>query len=152
MVAQLLTCLDGVTELKDVLVLAATNRPDIIDPAVLRPGRIDRLVLVNAPDEGGRLDILRVCSRGMPLSPDVDLGRIAELTDGYVGADLEKLCREAGISAYRRGADAISYDDFDAALRKVLPSAGKTVMETYAKLAGETAKSRSRWEEKSFYQ
>jgi len=152
MVAQLLTCLDGVTELKDVLVLAATNRPDIIDPAVLRPGRIDRLVLVNAPDEAGRRDILGVCTRSMPLGTDVDLSRIAELTDGYVGADLEKLCREAGISAYRRGSETVDYGDFDAAMRKVLPSAGKAVMEAYAKMGGETAKSRSRWEEKSFYQ
>ena len=152
MVAQLLTCLDGVTELKDVLVLAASNRPDIIDPAVLRPGRIDRLVLVNAPGTEGRKDILGVCTRGMPLAADVSLPRIAELTDGYVGADLEKLCREAGISAYRRGADTVDYGDFDAALRKVLPSAGKSVMEAYAKMGGETSKSRNRWEEKSFYQ
>ncbi len=151
LVAQLLTCLDGVTELKDVLIMAATNRPDMIDPAVLRPGRIDRMALVGAPDADGRYDILKVCSRGMTLAADVDLKAVAGQTIGFVGADLDKLCREAGIAAYRRGAEEVSADDFSAALSSVLPSADADTMEKYRKMAGEAGKRRDRWDSGSFY-
>ena len=151
MVAQLLTCLDGVTELKDVLVLAATNRPDMIDPAVLRPGRIDRMILIGAPSAEGRESVLKVCSRDMPLSEDVDLARVADRTSGFVGADLEKLCREAGLSAFHRGSDTVCDEDFEKALSIVLPSADEATMDTYRAMGGEASKPRDRWENKSFY-
>jgi transitional endoplasmic reticulum ATPase len=100
-VAQLLSEMDGVEELRGVLVLAATNRVDAIDPALLRPGRFDRVVEMGPPDEADRLAILHVHSRGRPLSPDIDLPDLARRTDGFSGADLEKLLREAAMTALR---------------------------------------------------
>ncbi|AGI48494.1 ATPases of the AAA+ class [Thermoplasmatales archaeon BRNA1] len=150
MVAQLLTCLDGVSELKDVLVLAATNRPDMIDPAVLRPGRIDRMILIGKPDERARLSILKVCSAKMPLN-SVDLAQIAGMTDGYVGADLAAVCREAGLSAFHRGSDAVGQEDFESALEKVRPSVDQKTAEAYEKLRGEIRKSRDRWANNPLY-
>lgn len=150
MVAQLLTCLDGVSELKDVIVLAATNRPDMIDPAVLRPGRIDSMILVGAPNTDGRHDILKVCTRSMPLD-DVDLAHLASVTEGMVGADLEALCREAATSAYLRESDTVSKEDFETALKKVKPSTTPDTEESYRAMAGEAQKNRDRWENSSFY-
>lgn len=130
--SQILTELDGIENLKDVVVIAATNRPDILDPALLRPGRLDRLILVPTPDEKARLEILRIHARSMPLASDVDLERLAGLTDGYSGSDLEALCREAGMLALRE-AIAMSADlkstrvvrrHFQQALEKVRPSIG----------------------------
>jgi transitional endoplasmic reticulum ATPase len=100
-VAQLLSEMDGVEELRGVLVLAATNRVDAIDPALLRPGRFDRVVEMGPPDEADRLAILQVHSRGRPMSPDIDLHDLARRTDGLSGADLEKLLREAAMTALR---------------------------------------------------
>jgi len=99
--SQLLTELDGLEKLKDVVVIAATNRLDVLDPALLRPGRIDRLILVSAPDEGARLEILKIHTRSMPLDSDVDLEELAALTENYSGSDLESICREAGMLALR---------------------------------------------------
>ena len=100
-VTQLLTLMDGVDREKQLVVLAATNLPDEIDPALRRPGRFDREVEITAPDEKGRLEILRVHTRKMTLAPDVRLEKLAASTHGYVGADLANLCREAGLSALR---------------------------------------------------
>ena len=100
-VAQLLSEMDGVEELRGVLVLAATNRVDAIDPALLRPGRFDRVVEMGPPDEADRLAILQVHSRGRPMSQDIDLPDLARRTDGFSGADLEKLLREAAMTALR---------------------------------------------------
>jgi transitional endoplasmic reticulum ATPase len=100
-VNQLLTELDGMEEPKDVVVIAATNRPDIIDPALLRPGRLDRVILVPVPDEKARLDIFKIHTRGMNLAEDVDLEELAKKTEGYTGADIEALCREAAMLAVR---------------------------------------------------
>jgi transitional endoplasmic reticulum ATPase len=98
-VGQLLTELDGIEAIRGVVVLAATNRPDRIDPALLRPGRFDYVLELPPPDEQGRAAILRIHTRTMPLAPDVDLGWLAHATAGMVGADLDGLCRRAALLA-----------------------------------------------------
>ncbi len=100
-ISQFLTEIDGLETLNDVVIMAGTNRPDIVDPALLRPGRFDRLVYVPAPSFEGRKDILDIYTRKMPLGDDVDLEVIAKGLEGYVGSDIEALCREAGIQALR---------------------------------------------------
>jgi len=124
MVNQLLTEIDGLQELNDVIVIAATNRPDIMDPALLRPGRFDRLILAPIPDEKARLGILQIHTKTMPLAEDVDLNVLVEKTPNFVGADLEALCRESAILALRKDMSAkkVSMVDFEEALSKVKPS------------------------------
>jgi transitional endoplasmic reticulum ATPase len=100
-VSQFLTEMDGIEELKGIIVLAATNRIDIVDPALLRAGRFDRLLELPLPDEKDRLAILRVHTRGKPLAADVDLEALARNAEGFSGADLDGLCREAGLAAIR---------------------------------------------------
>jgi transitional endoplasmic reticulum ATPase len=100
-VSQLLTELDGIDKLKGVVVLAATNRLDILDPALLRPGRFDSLVAMLPPNAAGRLAILQVHTRGRPLAAEVDLRSMAETMEGFVGADIEAVCRKAGMLAIR---------------------------------------------------
>jgi transitional endoplasmic reticulum ATPase len=100
-VSQLLTELDGLEELKDVVVIAATNRPDLIDPALLRPGRIERHIYIPPPDKESRKEIFKVHLRGKPLADDVSIDELAEKTEGYAGADIEAICREAGMLAIR---------------------------------------------------
>ncbi len=101
-VAQLLTLMDGLSEDERVVVLASTNRPDDIDPALRRPGRFDKEIEIGVPDKEGRKEILQIHTRDMPLADDVDLDKIAELTHGFTGADLEALCKSAGLKALRR--------------------------------------------------
>ncbi len=101
-ISQLLTELDGLEKLKNVVVIGATNRPDLVDPALLRPGRFDRLVLVPAPDEKARLEILKIHTKGMPLGKDVDLKLLAKETGGYAGSDIAALCREAAMLVLRK--------------------------------------------------
>jgi len=98
-VNQLLTELDGLEEMGNVMVIGATNRPDMIDPALIRSGRFDRLVMVGEPGSEGREQILKIHTQDTPLAPDVSLRELAELTDGYVGSDLESISREAAIEA-----------------------------------------------------
>ncbi len=143
-VSQLLTEMSGLEELKDVVVIAATNRPDIIDPALLRPGRFDKLIYVPAPNKEGRLKILEVHTKKMPLAEDVDLERIAEMTEGYSGADLEALCREAALEALREDLNAkeVRMEHFERALEKVKPSLSKELIKMYEKLAEEMKKSK----------
>jgi transitional endoplasmic reticulum ATPase len=100
-VAQLLALMDGMVRRGEVVVIAATNLPEAVDPALRRPGRFDREVAIGIPSREGRLRILQIHSRGMPLAPDVDLERLADVTHGFVGADLEALCKEAGMLAVR---------------------------------------------------
>jgi len=100
-VTQLITELDGIKELNNVVVVAATNRPDLIDPALLRPGRFDKLVYVPPPDFEARLEILKIHTKYLPLAPDVDLYELAKATENYSGADLEALVREAFLLALR---------------------------------------------------
>ncbi|MFW5905712.1 MAG: ATP-binding protein, partial [archaeon] len=100
-VSQLLTELDGLEELGDVVVIAATNRPDMIDYALMRPGRLDRHVQMGAPKETARREIFEIHTRGRPLAADVDLDELATQTNGFVGADIESICREAATNAVR---------------------------------------------------
>ena len=100
-ISQLLTELDGLVALKEIVVIAATNRPDIVDPALLRPGRFDRLINVHAPNQKGRLEIFKIYTRDMPLDSSVILKDLAASTEGFVGSDIEALCREAGMLALR---------------------------------------------------
>jgi transitional endoplasmic reticulum ATPase len=100
-VSQFLTELDGVVELKDVVVLAATNRPDLVDPSLLRPGRFDRLIRIPMPDEAARKRIFEIHLLGMPLAEDVSASALSEMTENRTGADIETLCREAGMIALR---------------------------------------------------
>src|SRR5205085_9936018 len=115
---QILTEMDGFTGSEGVIVLAATNRPEILDPALLRPGRFDRRVTVNPPDREGRRKILEVHTRSVPLADDVDLGQVASSTPGMVGADLRNLVNEAALTAARRNHDRVTAADFSDALEK----------------------------------
>ena len=143
-VAQLLALMDGLNKRQNVIVIAATNIPNALDPALRRPGRFDREIAIPIPDRFGRQDILEIHSRGMPLAEDVDMEHLAEITHGFVGADLEALCREAAMLCLRRLMPDIDYglatipyeqlaqlevhgDDFLAALREVDASAIREV-------------------------
>lgn len=143
-VAQLLALMDGLESRGQVIVIGATNIPQVLDPALRRPGRFDREISVSIPDKNGRLEILQIHTRGMPLAPDVDLERLAEITHGFVGADLEALCREAAMATLRRvmpriefEADYIPYEllselevraeDFAEAFKEIEPSAIREV-------------------------
>src|SRR6266851_1441055 len=117
---QILTEMDGFSSREGVIVLAATNRPDVLDQALLRPGRFDRRVTVNPPDKVGREAILKVHTRGVPLGPDVDLKIVAASTPGLVGADLRNLVNEAALMAARRGEDRVTQKDFLDALEKLV--------------------------------
>ncbi len=117
---QLLSEMDGFTRNDLTIVLAATNRPDVLDPALLRPGRFDRRVTVDRPELGARKSILAVHTRDKPLAPDVDLGAVAAMTAGFSGADLANLANEAALGATRRKADAIRASDFAAAYDKIV--------------------------------
>jgi transitional endoplasmic reticulum ATPase len=102
LVAQLLSLMDGIEPRQNLVVIAATNRPEALDEALRRPGRFDREIVVGVPDEHGRREILEIHTRGMPLSPDVDIQDLARRTYGFVGADLAALTREAAMEAVRR--------------------------------------------------
>ncbi len=145
LVAQLLTLLDGIEPRQNTVVIAATNRPEALDEALRRPGRLDREIVVGVPDQPGRREILGIHTRGMPLAPDVKLDDLARRTYGFVGADLAALTREAALEAVRRimprlnhadvvlpteirDALAVELRDFDSALKRVQPSAMREVM------------------------
>ncbi len=134
-VNQLLSELDGIQTLKNVVVIGATNRADIVDSALLRPGRFDRIIYVPPPDKKARYEILKVHTKNVPLDKDVDLLRIAELTNGYSGADLEALVREAAVLALRERFETrpVSMKYFLRALEVVKPSLTKDLMEKYQK-------------------
>ncbi len=117
---QLLSEMDGFTPNDHTVVIAATNRPDVLDPALLRPGRFDRRVVIDRPECDARLAILKVHTRQKPLAPDVSLNDLARATPGFSGADLANLCNEAAIIAVRRGADAIEHVDFSTAMDKIV--------------------------------
>jgi cell division protease FtsH len=125
---QILTEMDGFDSATSVIVIGATNRPDVLDQALLRPGRFDRRVAVQPPDRDGREAILRVHARGVPLAPDVDLGRIAATTPGMVGADLANLVNEAALTAARRGHDVVEEADFTDALERIVLGAERKVL------------------------
>jgi cell division protease FtsH len=125
---QILTEMDGFESTEAVVVLAATNRPDVLDSALLRPGRFDRRVSVQAPDRAGRAAILRVHTHGMPLAADVDLDALASTTPGMVGADLANLANEAALLAARRGHDRLDMSDFTDSLEKILLGAPRGIV------------------------
>ena len=125
---QILTEMDGFDSSTGVIVIAATNRPDVLDQALLRPGRFDRRVAVQAPDRNGREAILRVHTRGVPLADDVDLGAIASTTPGMVGADLANLVNEAALLGARRGHERVEEADFTDALERIVLGAERKVM------------------------
>jgi transitional endoplasmic reticulum ATPase len=151
-VNQLLTSMDGLESLEKVTVIAATNRPDIVDPALLRPGRFDRLVLIPVPDEGARLSILSVHTKAMPIR-NVELKELAAKTDGFVGADLENLCREAAMIALRenRDADIVEMRHFEAALKIIMPSVDKNIMKQYESIGKALEKARVGKDEMGMY-
>lgn len=123
-ISQLLTEMDGIESLENVVVIAATNRPDILDPAILRPGRIDRLIYVPPPDFKSLLNIYKIHTKNMPLSKNVDLEDLARMSAGFSGADVEALCREAALNALRRNLEAgeVTLEDFKKAMEKIKPS------------------------------
>jgi len=146
-ISQLLTELDGLEELRDVTVIAATNRPDIIDAALLRPGRFDRLIYIPPPDKEARKEIFKIHLRKKPLAEDVNINELAEKTEGYTGADIAALCNEAVMSAIREYINSgkkidkkeikklcISKKHFEEALKNVKPIA-KEELERYIEIA-----------------
>jgi transitional endoplasmic reticulum ATPase len=162
-VSQILTEIDGVEELKDVVIVAATNRPDIVDPALLRPGRFDRLIYVRPPDKQGREKIFNIHLADKPLAKDVNVDELAEMTEGYVGADLESICREASMLALRevitlglsqeealKKADGIeiTYDHFLKAKNRVKPTTSRSAMNFYEQAAESFAMYAANEEEK----
>ena len=134
--------MDGLEELQNVVVIGATNRPTLIDPALLRPGRFDELIYVGVPDTAGRRRILAIHTNGMPLADDVDLEKIAQHTDRFTGADLEDLVRRAGLTALRRGLDThqVIMADFETALTETRASVTADMLEEYERIK-ETLKS-----------
>jgi len=132
-VSQLLTEMSGIERLEGVVVIGATNRPDMLDPALLRPGRLDRLIFVPPPSLEERLEILKIHTRDMPLDNDVNLYEIAKITEGFSGADLELICREAGLSALRENIniEKVSMRHFKKALEKIRPSITSDMIKYY---------------------
>ncbi|RLI32328.1 AAA family ATPase [Candidatus Bathyarchaeota archaeon] len=123
-ISQLLTEMDGLENLRGVVVIGATNRVDLLEPALLRPGRFDRILEVPPPDKKARLEIFKIHTKNMPLAEDVNLETLAEMTEGYVGADIEALCREAALTALREdiNAEKVYLKHFKEAMRKIKPS------------------------------
>ncbi|MDI6888101.1 MAG: CDC48 family AAA ATPase [Methanocellales archaeon] len=155
-ISQMLTELDGLEELKDVVVIAATNRPDIVDPALLRPGRLDRWIYVPPPDKEGRKEIFTIHLKGKPLADDVDLEALAEKTNGYVGADIEAVCKEATMLVLREflqpGVDRkdaekrakkikITRRHLEDAIKKIKPSAGEVALKKFEEMSEDLLRS-----------
>jgi transitional endoplasmic reticulum ATPase len=153
-VNQLLTEIDGLEEMHDVVIMAATNRPDIVDTSLLRPGRFDRMILTPVPDEKSRLEIFKVHTKGMPLK-NIKLEDLAKKTEGYAGADIEAVCREAAIFALRENMDSkeITSKHFEKALEKVPPSVTKEIEKSYEDLKDSlaSAKAKQMQKEKPVY-
>ena len=133
-VSQLVTELDGLEDFSGVYVVGTTNRPELLDPALLRPGRFDLLIYVPPPGVDEREEILRILTRRVPLSDDVDMGELARRTEGYTGADLKALVREAALSAMSDGRTSVRRQDFEAALRSVRPTVTREVLEYFSKV------------------
>lgn len=144
--------MSGLEELHGVVVAAATNRPDMVDPALLRPGRLDRQILVPAPDEKSRLEILKVHTKKMPMK-GVDLKELAKKTEGFSGADIEALVREAAMNALRDDIKSkiVTKKNFDDAVSKQVPSISKEVRDHYDKFVERQKKVRKAEEEDHGY-
>ena len=132
-ISQLLTELNGLEKLENVVVIGATNRPDLVDPALLRPGRFDRLVLVPPPDEKARLEILKIHTKGMPLGKDVDLELLAKETNGFAGSDIAALCREAAMLVLRKDIKGkeVRMQHFREAMESIKPSLTAEMINAY---------------------
>src|SRR4029078_12689203 len=128
--------MDGLEELNNVVVVGATNRPGLIDPALLRPGRFDELIYVGTPDTAGRRRSLALHTSDMPLADDVDLESLAQRTERFTGADLEDLVRRAGLTALRRGLDEakVTMADFNVALEETRASVTPEMLDDYAQI------------------
>jgi transitional endoplasmic reticulum ATPase len=137
-VNQLLTEMDGLQELNDIVIIAATNRPDIMDTALLRPGRFDRIIHVPVPEKKSRRQIFEVHLKEMPIAKNVDINHLVDKTEGYVGADIEAVCREAAILALREDIKSKEVGEkfFEDALNKVRPSVTKDIEQSYRELEG----------------
>jgi len=145
-VNQILVEMDGIENRKGVVTIASTNRPDIVDPAFLRPGRFDRLIFVKEPDYDARLKILQVHTKNMPLAEEVSLKNIAQNTVGYSGADLENVCREAGMEAIRekmQDLEKIEKKHFDFSLSKIKSTLPKEIVDRYENIAKQITESRN---------
>ena len=150
---QMLAEMDGLEDLKDVLIIAATNRPDMLDAALLRPGRFDKILLVTTPTEKGRENVLKIHTKKMPIGENKKLfndkekeeliKELAKKTDGYTGADLEALTREAAMLALREAQDTkfVKKINFEDALKKIKPSVTKNTIEIYKKIEDSFLKS-----------
>ncbi|MEM4230727.1 MAG: CDC48 family AAA ATPase [Candidatus Pacearchaeota archaeon] len=140
---QMLAEMDGLEELQNVIVVGATNRPDMLDPAILRPGRFDKILLVSPPTKEGREQIFKIHTKNMPLAKDVKIEELASKTEGYVGADIEAVCREAALIALRKNKDAkeVSKEDFEEAMKKIKASVSHDAMEKYRKIEQEYLRS-----------
>ncbi|UCH37528.1 MAG: CDC48 family AAA ATPase [Candidatus Bathyarchaeota archaeon] len=134
-ISQLLTEMDGLETLQNVVVIAATNRPDILDPGVLRPGRFDRLIYVPAPDEASRQQIFKIHTKNIPLADDVDLTFLSRETKGYSGADIQALCTEAAMNTVRRSDSTVTLNDFKKAMKTVGPTIKPEVESWYKNVA-----------------
>ena len=154
-VSQILTELDGMEELKNVVIVGATNRPDIVDPALLRPGRFDRLIYIRPPDADGREKIFKIHLNEKPLADDVDIRELAQMTEGYVGADIEAICREGSMLALREfikpdmdqesvksrvNEIVIKKKHLERAIARIMPTASKSKLEKYESIAEEFVK------------
>ena len=137
--------MDGLDDLNNIIVIGATNRPDMLDPALLRPGRFDRILLVNVPDKQGRLSILKIHTKNMPLAKDVDLDDFAEKTEGYSGADIENLVREAAMLALRENIESseVKRKHFEESLKKVRASVSSDTIKRYKLVEQEFIKAKT---------
>ena len=152
-VNQLLTSLDGLESMEGVVVIGATNRPDMIDHGLLRTGRFDRLILVPIPDKKARLEILKVHSRGMPIEKDVDVEALADELDGYTGADIEGLCREAAMTALREDlkSNRVFMRHFEEARKSVPPSIDEETVRFYERIGQELQRGVAKKKEEIVY-
>ncbi len=155
MLSQLLTEIDSAHNIGDIFVIAATNRPDMLDTSLLRPGRIDLPVYVPPPDEKGRLAVLQVAASKMPLAKDISLAEIARQSVGYSGADLEALCREAAISALNgstaEGTLSVTRKDFDAAFKNIKPSVTPETISWYESVYEKMSNRLPKFGKRDFY-
>jgi len=133
---QLLAEMDGIEDLSNVIVIGATNRPDMLDAALLRPGRFDRILLVTEPNKEGREQIFKIHTKRMPLAKDVNVKKIIDQTEGYIGADIESLVREAAMLTLRENIESkeVGMKYFEQAMKKVRPSLSKGDIEKYKKV------------------
>ena len=128
--------MDGLESLDNIVVIAATNRPDILDPALIRPGRFDRIIFVGMPSREDRLHIFKVYTKSMKISEDVSIEELADTTEGYVGSDIEAFCMEAGMLALREDIDAelVKFKHFNQAMEKIKPTITDGMIDNYKRM------------------